>query len=57
MIDRMPDTIPPPSLDEEHAKLEAMFRARNYSPAQARKSADNLLAVAASVPKGWRVPE
>jgi hypothetical protein len=53
----MPDTIPPPSLDEEHAKLEAMFRARNYSPAQARKSADNLLAVAASVPKGWRVPE
>lgn len=46
-------TLPPPSLEEERAKLETSFRKRNYSPERARKSAQNLLAVAAAHP-GWR---
>jgi len=52
----MPDetpTQPPPSLEQERDRLEQnLIRARNYTPARARKSADNLLAVAAASP-GW----
>jgi hypothetical protein len=52
----MPDekpTQPPPSLEQERERLEAnLIRTRRYSPSRARKSADNLIAVAAAHP-GW----
>ncbi len=46
-------TMPPPSLEQERSRLvENLIRTRNYSPSRARKSADNLIAVAAAHP-GW----